>query len=198
MDVELDFAETAAEAESDGILFVNETKNDLDTGIQAMRGMMRKMKYGVGAGLGGFLMALGLALLLLEIYVSEEKDYFFSVFLLVFGAVFFLFMMFFFDKLVRSNAKKLMQGKEGTVVSRFRQDGFEIVSRTNDGLTGTTQGEYNAFTQCVEYDDLWTLYYNKATTFVLKKDGMRQGSAQEFSDFLRTKIVQYKDQRKKK
>lgn len=192
MDVETESAETVTEEESDGILFVNETKNDLDTGMRAMRGTIKKMKYGIGAGLGGLFMALGLALLLLEIFVSEEKDYFLSVFFLVFGAVFFFFMMFFFEKLVRSNAKKLMQGKEGTVVSRFRQDGFEIISRTNDGLTGTTQGEYGAFTQCVEYDDLWTLYYNKATVFVLKKDGMGRGSAQEFSDFLRTKIAQYK------
>lgn len=138
MDVETESAETVTEEESDGILFVNETKNDLDTGMRAMRGTIKKMKYGIGAGLGGLFMALGLALLLLEIFVSEEKDYFLSVFFLVFGAVFFFFMMFFFEKLVRSNAKKLMQGKEGTVVSRFRQDGFEIISRTNDGLTGTT------------------------------------------------------------
>lgn len=199
METEVAVEERADGTADDGVLFENETKNDIETGMKASQKLIRRMKYGLGAGGGGLLIALGLMLLLLEIFETDEKDYFFPVFLLVFGVVFLIFCFFFFDKLVRKNADKMLQGKTSTVLYRFRQDTLEIVSHTSDGATDTMRCGYGVFPSCLEYDDMWVLSYNKIAVYALNKNGMRKGSAEELSEFLRAKIAErYQDKRKKK
>lgn len=167
-------------------MFENETKVDLETNMRASKRLLRNIRIGF-ALLGVLMLGIGIALLLAEILVWKKEDYTFDFFFILFGA-FMLLLAIFFKPFIRRTTKKTMQGKEGVNLFRFSEEGYEVATTLNDGTTGTTQGNYNAFTQCKEFPEFWLLYLNKATYFIVEKSGMKTGTAEELAGFLIGKL----------
>lgn len=181
-------------------LFVNVTKNDLETNVQAGKEIARKTRTILCGVMCPIIILLGVALLLLEIFAeSTDRDFTFAIAIMVMGAVIFIYMTFFYSMTVRAITRKMMQGKEATVQYSFTEEGYEILTTTNAGITDTARGSFTAFAECRETKGFWLLFYNKATMFILRKDGMQKGSPEEFSSFLHRKFgVKYSVKYKKK
>lgn len=180
-------------------MFVNQTMNDVETNALAGKHINRRYKIIFGAVISPVFIILGVALLVLDIYLSDEPDYFFPVLLMVMGVLLLVYALC-FDIIVLKIGKKLADGKEADVTFTFNDDGYEFVA-TSDGANSSLTGEYSAFTKCDEYSDMWLLYYNKINMYIMKKDGMREGTAEEFSAFLQEKLgqkykVKYKNRKK--
>lgn len=169
-------------------MFVNQTRNDLETNALAGKHINRRYKIIFGAVVSPIFIILGVALLVLEIYLSEEPDYFFPVLLMVMGVLLIVYALC-FDIIVLKIGKKLADGKEADVTFTFNDEGYEFVA-VSDGVNSSLTGEYSAFTKCDEYSDMWLLYYNKINMYIMKKDGMQEGTAEELSAFLQGKLGQ--------
>lgn len=169
-------------------MLVNQTKNDLELNALVSKRMSKKPRilFLIAALL---FLALGAALLCVELFVSDEGDYFLSIYLLVFGALFFVFDVFFYPLLLKGLCKKFMQGKISDCRYNFTEGGYEIESLLTDGqATSKTNGNYASLTEIREYEDLWLLYLNKATIFALRKDGMLEGTADELTALLHSAV----------
>ena len=167
-------------------MFENETKIDLETNMRVSRNVSHKMRI-TSCILNVCLIILGIVLLLLELYVFKEGDYFLSIFLIAMGAVLLLFMLLLYP-FVQKITGRALQGKESIMHYVFNEDGYEVVTNMNDGTSSTTSGNYSAFTKCNEYVDMWMMYLNQATVFIVRKDGMKSRTAEELSQFLLSKF----------
>ena len=169
-------------------MFVNETKNDIEGNVKASAAMIKKLRLIMI--IISVLMTLAGAVWFafdFEKGMQEETDIYFSLAVLICGVVFLLFWLC-FNKIQRKTLEKTMQGKEAIVHFEFRDSDYEIVSTSNDSLVCTTKGNYFAVTECREDKELWLLYFNKATVFLMLKSGMQEGSVEEFTAFLKERL----------
>lgn len=169
-------------------MIVNQTKNDLQLNALVSTRMSKKPRIAFFIAALAFL-ALGAGVLCGELFLSEEPDYFFPIFLLAFCALFLVFNVFFYSLLLKGLCKKFMQGKVSDCRYTFSQDGYTVESGLTDGgATSKMQGDYSSLTEVREYQELWLLYLNKATIFALRKDGMVEGTADELTALLRSAV----------
>ncbi len=169
-------------------MLVNQTKNDLALNARIGKYMSRKFKLIFAAAIAPAILLLGVALLLLELFVFKEGDYFLSGFCIAFGVALFVFVLCFYDKLLRATNKKLMQGKETLVVYRFEEEGFVAEATATDGVCSATNLRYSALVRCAEYPDLFLLYYNRVNVFGVDKAGMQEGTSEELSALLQQNL----------
>lgn len=174
-------------------MFINQTKNDLENNLAVSRITGRKVR-GLLCVFGVVLVALGVLWIVLF-----PEDVSFAIFCWGCGAAAILFSFVLFSWLVKRSIQKQMHDKEADVTYTFEEDGFFIDGRTVTGMTEHAEGRYTDFTSIVEYDEFWLLYYNKFAMYILRKDGMKEGTAEDFSVFLGVKGGSvYKDMRRKK
>ena len=174
-------------------MFINETKNDYENNLQVSRTIGKKIQMWMALA-GAVFIVLGILWI-----AFFPEDIGFSVFLFVMAAFFLAFSLYFFDWLVRRNLKKHLKGKEAEVKYSFYEDHFEIDGMTETGMSEHAQGAYSDFTSVVEYDEFWLLYYNRYLMYILRKDGMTEGRAEDLSVFLGVKMGSlYKNKVKKK
>lgn len=182
-------------------MIVNQTKNDLELNTLASKYISRKARLFVFV-ISLVFMALGVLSFCLEYFLpsEEEPDYFFGIFLMALGVVFFVYDVFFAPTALKRLNKKYMQGKYSDCRYTFTDEGYTWESIITDGeATSKTQGSYASITQASEYDDLWLIYLNKSTVFALRKSGMIEGTAEELSALLRSRLgSRYKTFCKKK
>ena len=88
-------------------MFENETKIDLDTNMKMTKNLTHKSKF-ISCILSGVVVILGIAFLLLEIYVFKEGDYFLPIFFIVFGAAMVIIMLF-LPQVTHKISGKMMQ-----------------------------------------------------------------------------------------
>ena len=167
-------------------MFENESKNDLETNLKVTLKNTKATRIIIIIA-AIVMLASGAVCLALEILYPEPDSDYFGIFMLVMG-VFFLSFFLFYKPIFRGILKKTMQGKEGVNFYRFTEEGYEISTTLSDGTTGTTQGNYSAFTLCKEFPEFWLLYLNKATYFIVEKRGMKTGTAEELTQFFQNKI----------
>lgn len=177
-------------------MIVNQTKNDLQLNALVSKRISQKSRI-VFFVIALLFLALGAAVLCVELF-SDEPDYFLAIYLLVFGALFLVFDIFFYPLLLKGLCKKFMQGKVSDCRYTFTQDGYTVESGLTDGgATSKMQGDYSSLTEVREYQDLWLLYLNKATIFALRKEGMVEGTTDELTSLLRSTVgARYKTQYK--
>ena len=169
-------------------MIVNQTKNDLQLNALVSKRISQKSRI-VFFVVALLFLALGAAVLCVELFLSEEPDYFLAIYLLVFGALFLVFDIFFYPLLLKGLCKRFMQGKVSDCRYTFTQDGYVVESGLADGgATSKMQGDYSSLTEVREYQDLWLLYLNKATIFALRKEGMVEGTADELTSLLRSVV----------
>lgn len=178
-------------------MFVNETKNNVENNVKAGMAMTKKVRL-LLLVMGLVVTLLGIALEILYHTVLHEQDDFFGILLIVLGAALLVFYAVFpavFKKILVKN----MQGKEAIVRYTFTDDGYEIFAEDTAASSSVTKGDYGAFTECREEKEFWLLYYNKAAMYILSKYGMKEGTEQEFTEFLKQKLgSRYKATHKKK
>ena len=169
-------------------MFENESKNNLENNLKVVLRNVRVLRI-IIAVIAPIALALGLLALLSELLDPSETapDYLSGAVMLALG-VFLLAYFIFYKPFLRRALKKTMQGKEGVNLYRFSEEGYEIATTLSDGTTGTTQGNYFAFTLCKEFSGFWLLYLNKATYFIVEKSGMKTGTAEELTGFLIGKL----------
>ena len=170
-------------------MIVNQTKNDLQLNALVSKRMSKKPRI-VFFIIALVLLALGAAVLCVELCLpSDEPDYFLAIYLLVFGALFLVFDIFFYPLLLKGLCKRFMQGKISDCRYTFTQDGYTVESGlAGGGAESKMQGDYSSLTEVREYQDLWLLYLNRATIFALRKDGMVEGTADELTSLLRSAV----------
>lgn len=172
----------------------NETKRDVEF-------TARMNYYMVGKRSRIMLFVCALVLILLAGWIfgynylmTGGEDYKLSlvIFLVLLGVIFFIFALV-QKSSMRKAVQNNMQGKEATNLYTFTEDGYEVVTRLNDGTVSRTWGNYGGFTEAKEFADMWLLYVNKAMVFPVAKDGMREGTAEELSAlFVRMMGERYK------
>ncbi len=167
-------------------MFENETKVDLETNLRASRHIIRNKRIALCA-LSVFIILLGIAMLLLEIFVWKDGDYYVGIIFTILG-IFLFFFNLFFNAVLRNTTKRALQGKESVVKYSFREEDYEAVTLVNDGTTSSTSGNYLSFLKICEYEDMWLIYFNKTTVFAVGKDGMTKGTSEELSEFLKTRV----------
>lgn len=168
-------------------MIVNQSRNDLKTNARASAHMSKPMRI-VLIVCGAIITAIMVAVLITDIVLQpDDADYVFDAVIAVLG-VLFLFMGLFYNKILKFTAKKLMQGKESTVTFTFTDEGYHAETLLNDGTSGTTQGSYESFTKCREYADMWLLYLNRASVFIIEKDGMKEGTVEELTSLFQQKF----------
>ena len=183
-------------------MFINETKNNVENNIKASATMLKQLKI-LMVLISLILIVAGGVWLAFDLVKStnEELDPTSSLIILLCGVLLLVFFLC-LGKLQRSSFQKTMQGREFDVRFVFDDARLEIVSTASDGsFTSTVQGNYYAITECREDSDLWLIYFNKATVFVMLKSGMTEGNAEDFTAFLKERLgsrykVVYKQKKK--
>ncbi|MDE6676969.1 MAG: hypothetical protein K2K12_04600 [Clostridia bacterium] len=172
-------------------MFENETKLNSETNIKLVKHTSRKIRV-VGCISCLCLMILAGALLPVELLVWKDGDELILIVLIALGAVG-TALSFVFYPLIEHIFKKTMQGKESTVKYIFREEGYEVFSPMDDGSLSSTYGNYPALTKCREYADMWLFYIRhvgykgfpySSMKYMVLKDGMTKGTAEELSQFL--------------
>lgn len=177
----------------------NETRIDVEFNLRASEHMAGRTSRIIMLASGAFLILFGVAFFLVDYFVlsGAESDIFFPLFCGVIGAAF-LVLGLVLKSVMRKALLKNMQGKESTNAYFFTETGYEILTRLNDGTESTASGSYGGFTEAKEFKDMWLLYVNKATVFIVDKAGMTQGTAEELSALLsRAMGARYKVKYKK-
>lgn len=167
-------------------MIVNQSRNDSETNARASVHMTKTLRIDLIV-CGAILATVFSTILLVEILLRPEYvNYFYYVLFLVLGVVL-LFLGIFFNKFLKATSKRMMRDKESTVTFTFSYEGYRAETLFNDGTTETLQGNYESFTKCREYADMWLLYLNRANVFILEKDGMKEGTAEDLSSLFREK-----------
>lgn len=178
-------------------MFVNETKNNVENNVKAGVAMTRKVRI-LLLVMGLVVTLLGIIMEILYYTVLRGEDDFFGILLIVLGAALLVFYAV-FPAVFRKTLVKNMQGKESVVRYTFTDEGYEIFAEDTSASSSVTKGNYSAFTECREEKEFWLLYYNKAAMYILSKYGMKEGTEQEFTEFLKQKLgSRYKTTHKKK
>jgi len=169
-------------------MFINETKVDLNFNLKMNRYLSGKKVRMMLAILGALLMCCAIATLTLELMsMDEEADFFMPVFSFVMAIFMFSFACF-YNSVLKMTLKKMMQGKESLDRYVFTEEGYEKISKINDGTSSTASGDYNAFTEAKEYKDMLLLFINKATIFPIERAGMIEGSWEELTSLVNRKL----------
>lgn len=166
-------------------MFINQTPNNLENNLAANLHVGRKVKIITLCVFCPLFILLGAAFLWID-----PNDLIGPIFLFSLAVLFAAFYLFLFKPILKRTIKKMMEGKEGVNTYCFDEDSFTIQTETNAGLSSSAAGVYSALTKVEEYDDMWLLYYNKANMFIVMKDCMTQGSAEDFSVFLNVKLAE--------
>jgi len=175
-------------------MLVNQTKMDLETNLKASMQMTKQLKLIVLCCFCPACVVLGVLFLVLD-----PSDLLAPIFMFVIAALFVIFYLCFFKPIVKRTIKKTLEGKEGYNTFIFEDDGFTIQTHTNAGMDGTSTGVYSSLSKAEEYGDMWLLYYNRATVFIVMKSGMVQGTAEELAVFLGVKLGErYQNKMKKR
>lgn len=170
-------------------MFVNETRNDVENNVKASATMTRQLRL-IMLILSLLFIVSGGVWLGFGLYnaTTEEVDITAQLIVIICGIVLFVFLLC-FNKIQRKALESSMQGKEASVRFEFRDDGYEVVSVfLNESLTGTVKGNYYAVTECREDKELWLLYFNKANVYLMLKSGMQEGTAEDFTAFLKERL----------
>jgi uncharacterized membrane protein len=167
-------------------MFENETKMNAETNMKVMKRILQKSRILVGV-MGALLLAMGIALLMTEIFVWKEGDYLFNIFMIVFGTILIVFC-FALSPILSRASKKTMRDQETVLRYTFHENEYQLVTALSDGTTSQTQGNYLSFTKVCEFKDMWILYLNKSSVFAVSKEGMITGTEEEFTQFLRQKF----------
>ena len=91
-------------------MFENETKMNAETNTRVMKRILQKSRILVGV-MGALLLAMGIALLMTEIFVWKEGDYLFNIFMIVFGTILIVFC-FALSPILSRASKKTMRDQE--------------------------------------------------------------------------------------
>lgn len=166
-------------------MFINQTPNNLENNLAANLHVGKKVKLMTLCVFCPLFILLGVAFLWID-----PSDLIGPIFLFSLAVLFAAFYLLFFKRILKRSIKKLMEGKEGVNTFTFDEDSFTIQTETNAGLSSQATGVYSALTKVEEYDDMWLLYYNKANMFIVMKECMTQGTAEDFSVFLNVKLAE--------
>ena len=183
-------------------MFINETKNNVENNLKASATMLKSLKI-IMVIVSLVLIVAGGVWFAFDLVKStnEELDPTSSLIIILCGVLLLAFFLC-LGKFQKSTLEKTMQGRELHVRFAFDDADLEIVSTASDGsFTSTVKGNYYAITECREDSDLWLVYFNKATAFVMLKSGMIEGSAEDFTAFLKERLgsrykVVYKQKKK--
>lgn len=164
--------------------FKNHTNNDMETNLRACVYMTKKPRMSLLV-LGILFIVLGVTMILLDVFLSEEKDYFVGILILVL-AVLVLVLYFLYPLILKITYKRMAQGKETAIDFTFNDEGYSL--EQTGAVASTSAGGWDTFTLCKEYSDMWLLYINKASVFIILKDGMTEGSWEELGRLFQEKL----------
>ncbi len=98
----------------------------------------------------------------------------------------------------RTAEKTASLGTPVIIFEGYRDKFTADVSRGQSKFGTFTRGDWFLVSSVREYADMWQIFY-EGTNFTLLKSGMKEGSAEEFAAFLRSKVgVKYKIKYKNK
>ena len=175
-------------------MFVNETKNDVEFSLKASENLAGKKSRLLLLVVMLVILAVGGVTLALELTNPGENgaDIALPVTCFVCGALLGV-LLFVLKPIMRKAIKKASQGKEGLNRYTFTEEGYEIQTTLNDGTVSATAGNYGGLVEAKEYKEMWLLFLNKATVFVVAKAGMVEGTAEELTAlFMRAMGNRYK------
>ena len=167
----------------------NVTNNNLELNAKMSEHIASKKFRLLMLTVAVIILICGLIVLSLDIFSPDEDgiDLFMPIMCFI-GVAVFGFIGAAFPKLIRYGLKKTMQGKESVNAYTFTDTGYSVKSELNDGTTSEARGLYTGLTQVREYNDMWLLYINKATVFIVYKFGMGDGSVEELSQLLKLNL----------
>ena len=172
-----------------GNTFKNETRIDVDFSIRASENVLGK-KLKVLMLIGALaLILIGAVWLTLELVLPSqwEPELFPPILFFALGLFVGIFALC-LKPLVRYFTLKNLLGKESVNTYTFTEEGYEIFTKMSDGTESKATGNYGGFVEAKEYADMWLLYINKATVFSVDKNGMTEGTAEELSAWLVSKM----------
>lgn len=175
-------------------MYCNRTLSDGELALRASRGIQKKAKIALAA----FVVVLFGVFMLIAVFdalkSNDLSDWIIVGVWGVFLVALLLFIAFGFDKLVKKNAAKMSGDRRVDAQYRFGDERIEIhaVTLGQDLVTDTRVG-YSAIVSVTEFPDMWAMYVDKVNSYVIRKDGMTEGTAEELSAFLREKTgLRYK------
>lgn len=163
-------------------MFVNETKNDVETNLSATLHTGGPVMAGVCGGMSALFLVLGAVLLALK------ADVFFYAFCFAAAALLLIFLFFCYKPVLRAVLKKSLAGKEAVHRFVFREDGFELKSERGEQITAKGTVAYADIMKVVEYSDMWILYLDRSTVLAVARGGMTQGKAEDLSVLFGVKL----------
>lgn len=164
-------------------MFINQTPNNLETNLAANLHLGKKIKIFTLCGFCPLFIILGIAVLILDPAEPITPIFFF-----ILAALFAVFYLFLFKPILKRTIKKQLNGMESENTFCFEDDHFTIQTTSKNGLNSSATGVYGCLTKVEEYDDMWLFFYNKINLFILLKDGMTEGTVEDFSVFLHVKL----------
>lgn len=125
-----------------------------------------------------------------------------AIWLFCFGGAFLIVYPLFFCLGIRKMNSKLIDGKRLVNTFEFKQDGLVVTSENLAGtervLVGTSNIPYGELFKVVCTNDYMFLFVDRQQSFILDYEGMLQGDAEQFIQFMKSKAGQLKDKRKNK
>ncbi len=133
-------------------------------------------------------------------YQSGEMDGFFAgIVLCAIMIALALWIWFGFARSVRKSTEKLTGGQVETIDYTFTDEGVVGTSNFGVGADFKFRVAYYRFLNVEEYDDMWVFTLIKTAKYVALKSGMTEGTAEELSQLLKSKLgPRYKVRGKKK
>ena len=162
-------------------MFVNETKNDVETNLSATLHTGGPIMAGACGGFAAFFAVLGAVLLALK------ADVFFYAFCFA-AALLLIFLFFCYKPVLKAVLKKSLVGKEAAHRFVFREDGFELKSERGEQITAKGTVAYADLMKVVEYSDMWIVYLDRSTVLAVARGGMTQGKAEDLSVLFGVKL----------
>lgn len=163
-------------------MFVNETKNDVDTNLAATLHTGGPVMAAVCGGMSALFLVLGAVLLALK------ADVFFYAFCFAAAALLLIFLFFCYKPVLKAVLKKSLAGKEAVHRFVFREDGFELKTERGEQITSRGTVAYSDLYWVVEFSDLWIVYLDRSTVFAVARSGMTEGRAEDLSVFFGVKL----------
>ena len=167
----------------------NQTAYTYDTILEFQRrhgrGIILTMVILVCVCTGILLCSLGFDLLLFALGLAEAPELariLSTAFCMILCVAYIVFIPL-FRRLVSRK-----QAKQNTLVEFvFTEEGFTTVSRSAS-MAGTTECKYDMLVRVKESKNLFYLYNNARTAFIVRKDGFTEGTEEDFRLLLRTVV----------
>lgn len=152
--------------------------------------MSSKPRFILNVVVSPIFVVFGIIFLILECTVFQKGAFFAPALALVFGVLLFVFGFFFYGWFLRLLTKWTMKGKETDSIDTytFHDKGFEMTATSKDGGTASTRVDYRSLNKVCEYPEMWLLHLNRATVMFVRKDGMKEGTAEEVTELLKSKL----------